>query len=191
MPLMLLEDKKVAEKPIIGYNVIEELFKETAAKRKEAITGFVDVLGTAFELSTTKTEILVNLLQANFRETGGTTLKTGTKSQRIPAYTVTYLRCRPHAKPALQDQTVLFTPDEVHHLPDGLYIGGTLVSLQKGQFSKLSIPVWNTTKRDIISPGQTRMGCLEPIKGNIPSSGETEAISECGHSLSNSSATDI
>lgn len=184
MPLVVSEDEKVAEKPIIGYNVIEELSKETSAKGKKAIPGFVDVLGTALELSTTKTEILVSLLQASYRETGGATLKTGTKSQRIPANTGMYLRCRAHAKPALQDQTVLFTPDEAHHLPDGLHVGETLVSLQKGQFSKISIPVWNTTKQDIILSGQTRMGCLEPIKATYPAQVKLkQSVSVATHSV--------
>lgn len=168
VPLVVSEDDKVAEKPIIGYNVIEEIFKETSAEGKKSIPGFVDVLRTALDLSTNKTEVHVNSLQANCRENRGAPLKTDTKSQIIPSNSVTHIRCIAHIGTSLQAQNVLFTPGGIHNLLDGLYISETLVTIQRGQFSKLTTPVWNTTKQDIVLPGRTRLGCIEPIKTAYP-----------------------
>ncbi|XP_053570833.1 uncharacterized protein LOC128660813 [Bombina bombina] len=167
VPLVVSDDCKVAEQPIIGYNVIE-VFKATCAEEKKSIPSLVDVLRTALTVSTSKAKILVKLLQARCVQSCDAKIKTGTKNQRIPANTVTSIRCDAHTGPSLQNQTVLFTPCDIHQLPGGLHVCETLVTIRRGQFSKLTIPVWNTTKHDIVLPGLTKLGCIESIKTLYP-----------------------
>ncbi|KXJ14888.1 hypothetical protein AC249_AIPGENE26963 [Exaiptasia diaphana] len=163
VPFLITEEP--LKKPILGYNVIEELtridFSFTPTDIVDSVTaGFVD--SEEEKLST-----LVNLIRAPSEEYL-CPIKSPKKGIRIPAGGTVQLSCRANTGRIHKDSPVLFEPDEMPQWSDGLEVLESVTSLKKGYVSRVAVEVHNTTVHGIVLRNRTPLGRLQLVRSVTP-----------------------
>ncbi|KAK3720025.1 hypothetical protein QZH41_005170 [Actinostola sp. cb2023] len=149
---------------IIGYNVIEELLRA-----EKVISSRNAEIGLAFSaLKQDDTETFINLIQQHTIPNELCTLKTSKRDVIIPKQQSLKITCRADTGPVAESIPVLFEPDELCHLPQGLEVPEALLTLTKGKTNIVDIEVLNTTHHDIKIRGRTVMGTLQLVQSVTP-----------------------
>lgn len=86
----------------------------------------------------------------------------------IPAGQTKEVKCSVRTGPLSANQEVLFAPEEVPKGLEGLNIRETIICLQKGNWSRVTIPVTNENNHDITLTPRTVLGQLQQVKAIYP-----------------------
>lgn len=172
------------EMPIIGYNVIEEIVKSSPANMENTL---MSALSASFDKDISpNVPQLVNFLQST-RQQELCDLRTIKKAVVIPKSSSVKVTCRANTTYVDDRTPALFEPDPARPWPSGLEISETLVTLQRGNSSRIDIDVYNNTKHDITLKGRTVLGQLQLVTSVTPLEVQLkEEISACAVTSSSS-----
>ena len=165
VPMLMTGEKRAAEEPIIGYNVIELLLKNGVEHPHEVIT---QVMNTAFSFDCKKTEMLVKIIWNSDPECSDDLVRVGRQKEVIPAGQVRNVKCAVRTGPLLSSQEALFVPDEHAPWPDGLSMSESMMTLCNGTYSRITLPVTNNTCHDVILSPHTVLGQVQLVKAVYP-----------------------
>lgn len=160
VPFLVRRD--IMQKPIIGFNAIEELIKQDSTES----SGRVALLRSSLKVGAGKAEALLNLIHTGTSETVTYPVRTGRTTVIVPSGQIHCISCL--IKTALRLKTeMLFEPDENLSLNEGLKFNCQLLSVA-GTSRKAKIYVTNTTQRYIVLPAKTFLGSIERVTHSYP-----------------------
>ena len=154
VPFLVTSEK--LDCPILGYNVIEELVSQDQNPNPTIYKSFP---GT----DKTKVDALVNFIQSSSSD-AICKVRTGRRDVVIPRDSMITVGCRATTGPVNKLTPVLFEPNELAQLPEGLEVNGTLLNVKPGKSSKVQIAVHNGTDHDILLKSRTPLGVLQAVK---------------------------
>ena len=155
------------ECPIIGYNVIESIVKESGSETTPEDTGspILDVMkGTFVETKVESVSALVDLIQTSDTSDELCVIRTPKRNFVVPAGHTVKVSCRANTGPINERTPVLFEPDVLGQWPDGLEVSEGLVYVKQGNSSQVKVTVHNHSKHDISLGSRTTLGCLQAVK---------------------------
>lgn len=154
----------MAEEPIIGFNVIEYLL-ERGIEPPHVV---IEAVRSAFSFDCRKAEVFVKVMKSGEGRLGEGTVKAQRELTAIPAGQTKAVKCSVRAGPLSDCQDVLVEPDVHFQLPEGLEFKKGVVSLQRGPWSRITIPITNNTTHDILLPPRTVLGQTQMVKTVYP-----------------------
>lgn len=86
----------------------------------------------------------------------------------IPAGHTKCVKCSVRTVPFPLKREVVFEPTESRRWPDGLIVVETIIQLQKGSWSRVTIPVTNDNSYDITLPPRMELGYVQQVKAVYP-----------------------
>ena len=86
----------------------------------------------------------------------------------IPKDSTVAVSCRANTGPVNKKTPVLFEPNELIQLPEGLEVNETLLNIKPGKTSKVQIVVYNEMNHDILLRGRTSLRVLQAVKSVTP-----------------------
>ncbi len=179
IPVLVLKDQRLS-KPIIGYNVIEQVMRQSeASEDNEVGKGRLHkIVKYAFPgMKKHKIQTFINLVTTE--NPGEYLVKTMKDPMNIPKRTVMQIQCQVKMPYMKQDTAFLFEPHVNPQCTDGLEPLETLVTLQKGSRPVVKISIQNITDHDIRLAEKTELGTTQSIKSVLPtavSHGATTAM---------------
>lgn len=102
VPVLVAYEDGVAEEPIIGFTVIEDLL-ERGIEPPHVVTGAVS---TAFSFDCKRAEVFLNVMRSGGDGLGEGTVKTGKELTTLPAGATANVRCSVRAGPLPDRQDV-------------------------------------------------------------------------------------
>ena len=154
VPFLVTSEK--LDCPILGYNVIEELVSLDQNPTPTIYESFP-------ETDKTKLDALVNFIQSSSSD-AICKVRTGRKDVIIPKSSTVVVSCRANTGPVNKKMPVLFEPNELIQLPEGLEVNETLLNIKPGKTSMVQIAVYNGTDHDISLRSRTSLGVLQAVK---------------------------
>ena len=94
-------------------------------------------------------------------------VKVGKQNIFIPRGTSKMVKTKVHTRVLGTPQPVIFSPDIEQQWDDGLEISETLLTVKQGSCSTVSVPVKNSSNRDIVLKKGTYLGSLQPVQAVI------------------------
>lgn len=165
VPVLVSSQPGVAEPPIIGYNVIEHLVMNGMEQHPDITPA---VVREAFSIDCKKADVLIHIVQSRDQNDKEGVVKVGRLKTVIPAGQTREVKCTVRTGPLSTKQDVLFEPDEIRKWPEGLNLTETVIGLQKGNWSRITIPVTNESNHDITLTPRTVLGQLQQVKAIYP-----------------------
>jgi len=165
VPVLVSNEPGVAEPPIIGYNVIEHMVMNGMEQYPEIIPA---VVGDAFSIDCKEADVLIKLVQSQDQNDKEGVVKVGRVKTVIPAGQTREVKCHVRTGPLSIKQEVLFEPEEIPTWTEGLHIPETVICLQEGNWSKVTIPVTNNSKHDQTLNPRTVLGQLQQVRAIYP-----------------------
>ncbi len=168
IPVLVLKDQELP-RPIIGYNVIEQIMRRNETSGSLDVTNACLYRTVRSAFPSIKKKIVHTFI--NLVTTEGFSeyvVRTRKEPVNIQKHTVVQIQCLvkvPHVK---QDTVLLFEPHVNSMYPDGLELFDTLLILEKGTRPIITISVQNGTDHDITLSGRTELGTLQPVKSVLP-----------------------
>ena len=160
-----LVTKENIEQPIIGFNVIELMVRNTESKEDDVLLGR---MSRSFKMSKSgDMQALISLI----RTTNSDELclvKSTKKPHIVPAGETVHLPCRANTGPIHRKTPVIFEPDKLATWPSGLAVRQSLATVKEGDATILSVTVTNNTNHDITLPGRVVLGCLHLVRSITP-----------------------
>ena len=136
VPFLLTKEN--IEQPIIGFNVIELMVRNTEGKEDNALLGR---MSRSFRMSECgDVQALISLI----RTTNSDELcqvKSSKKPHIVPAGETVRVPCRANTGPIRQMTPVIFEPDELATWPSGLAVHESLTTVKEGDATILPIAV--------------------------------------------------
>ena len=162
---MLVTDYKL-EQPIIGYNVIEEVIKSKESTTN--IDGIASLLSGSFHERSH--ENLVSLISVinSLMETTTSPVRMLKRDFIVPRGETKRLACHCDIGLVERQVPVLFEPDIIAHVPQGIEICPAIEMLKKESCNKIYIQVTNTTAHDITLKGRTVLGTVQLVRSITP-----------------------
>lgn len=111
---------------------------------------------------------MLKLLQTPDSSQSVGTVLTGKRGIRLTAEQITTTYVRAHVGAQFAGQSLLFVPDELSQLPEGLVIQEGLVTVSEGRSVFIPVSIANTSKLDTTIIPRTILGHLEEIKAVYP-----------------------
>uniref|UniRef100_A0AAQ6IVH8 Gypsy retrotransposon integrase-like protein 1 n=1 Tax=Anabas testudineus TaxID=64144 RepID=A0AAQ6IVH8_ANATE len=148
------------ERPLLGFNVLEEVVREQPERLIPIITS---LLCNAMSIPSEKAELLVNFIQTDKPCVQSGRLWTGRHDTVIPAGQVAWIKCQ---IPAIMDQShsvFLFEPDDGNVRLEELDVGEGLLEVQNKERPYVAVPVGNNTKHTLTLPRKTSIGSLHYV----------------------------
>lgn len=159
VPFLVTEER--LDQPIIGYNVIELLVKDSDNLANSTL---VQNVTSSFEnLPEEHAKQLVNLIETNDSDFL-CEVKSVKRDVIIPKNTTVSVSCRANTGSVTTAMPVLVEPDEQSRWPSGLMVQETLSTIKRGKSTILEIPVVNSTKHDITLPKRTVLGRIQLVR---------------------------
>jgi len=153
------------ERPLLGFNVLEEIIQEQPEK---LIPTLNSLLCNAMLIPPEKAELLVHFIQTNKPSVQCGPLRTGRQDTVIPAGQVTWVKCQIPPNMDLSDSVFLFEPDQNNVQLAELDVGEGLLEVQNPRKPYVAVPVGNNTKHEITLPRKTALGSLHSVGKVIP-----------------------
>ena len=148
------------ERPILGFNVLEEVVQDRPAELLPALT---TLLSDSISASVDQVELLVNFIQTDKPSTCPKLLRTGNYDTAVPAGQVAWVKCQIPSPVDQSDPLLLFEPEENNaHLTE-LEIAEGLLEMQSAKRPYVTIPVRNCTKHPVIIPRKTVLGSVQAV----------------------------
>ena len=158
------------EKPIIGYNVIEEIIcgNSNDSDEKKAVLSSIQKSFT--NISEHKASALIHLVYNSQKQNEVCDVKTTKRDFVIQKNTTVDVSCRANTGYLERHTPMIFEPSLPSTLPSGLSVTESVLTMKKGNAHILKLQVVNETNHDIMLPGRTPMGKLEMIRSVTPAS---------------------
>ena len=160
-----LVTKENIEQPIIGFNVIELMVKNTEGNEGDVL---LERMSRRFKVSKSgDLQALISLI----RTTNSDELclvKSTKKPHTVPAGETVHLPCRANTGPIHRKTPVIFEPDELATWPSGLAVHESLTTVKEGDATIFSVPVTNNTNLDITLPGRVVLWRLHLVRSVTP-----------------------
>ena len=157
--------KENIEQPIIGFNVIELMVRNTEGKEDDVL---LDRMSKSFKMNKSgEMQALISLI----RTTNSDELclvKSTKRPHIVPAGETVHLPCRANTGPIHRKTPVIFEPDELVTWPSGLAVYECLTTVKEGDATILSVTVSNNTNHDITLPGRVVLGRLHLVRSVTP-----------------------
>ena len=182
-------------RPVIGYNVIEELIQKNDDENCFPDTNLIDTLKYSFQdLSIKQVTALINFVgkKLNTPDDFGT-VKLSKRNVVIPQGKTMSVTSKVRTGPIPERMPAVFEPTIDTDVPDDLVVSESLTYPQKGTSCSITVLVQNPTNHDIAIKGRTVLGSLKaisimvPIPCNWPTSENSDNLEEIG---SNSDASE-
>lgn len=151
------------ERPLLGFNVLEEMIQERPEK---LISSLVVLLCNALCIPAEKAELIVSFIQANEPSVQCGRLRTGRQDMVIPAGQVAWVKCQVPPHMSTSDAVFLFEPDDNNVQLTELDVGEGLLEVQNPRKPYVAVPVGNNTKHAVTLPRKTALGgihCVEKV----------------------------
>ena len=158
------------ERPVIGYNVIEQLIQKNDDENCFPDTNLIDTLKYSFQdLGIKQVFALINFVgkKLNTPDDFGT-VKLSKQNVAIPQGKTIPVTCRVRAGPVPERIPVVFEPTIDTDVPDDLVVSESLTYLQKGSSCSITVLVQNPTNHDIVIKGRTILRSLKAISTMVP-----------------------
>ena len=165
VPLLVCKD--ALDLPVVGYNVIEEITKKSAALMKnDGQPPFLDILFCSLgNIERCKVEALVTIIQ-NTKSNELCNVKTTKRDIIISPGQSIKVSCHVNVGPLDGPIPVLFEPNPECPWDDGIEILETLAVISRG--SRVQVPVENTSKHTVILRRRTVLGTLQMVRSVTP-----------------------
>ncbi|XP_070410184.1 uncharacterized protein [Nothobranchius furzeri] len=160
VPILISRD--VMQKPIIGFNAIEELIKRDTTQSSESVS----LLRNSLRVGSGKAGALLNLIHTSSSETVTYPIRSGRTAIVVPSGQMHGISCSIKTDSKVQSE-MLFEPDGNLSLDEGLKFNSQLL-LVSGKTRKAKIYVTNVTKHDIVLPAKTLIGNIERVTHTFP-----------------------
>ncbi len=156
------------ERPLLGFNVIEELIQRQPEQLMQTLTA---LLAGAIDVPNEKALTLIEVIRTAEEVECGR-LKVGQRGVIIPAGQIVWVQCRITPKLAQSGSVVLFEPQEDNTHLRCLDLGEGLLEIPNKGGSCISVPIGNHTGSDVALPQGTILGTLQRIE-NIVDPGQS------------------
>ncbi|KAI3369399.1 hypothetical protein L3Q82_007472 [Scortum barcoo] len=153
----------VLERPLLGFNVLEEMIKEQPEK---LITTLTNLICNAMSIPEEKAEVLVHFIQTDRSSALCSRLRTGKQDTVIPAGQVAWIKCQVPPNMNSSDAVFMFEPDDTNVQLTELDVGEGLLEMQNPRNPYVAVPVGNNTKHAIPLPRKTVLSsihCVEKV----------------------------
>lgn len=137
VPILVSSDPNVAEQPIIGYNVIEEVIGE----------GTIQKVGRAFSVTFKTAQAMLKLIQSSDSEGDVGIVHTGKRTINLAAEQVTTVYVKANTGAQFKGQDLLLVPSEEPTLPEGVTIEEGLITVPNDRSGYVPIPIANTNRQ--------------------------------------------
>lgn len=164
VPVLVAREDGVAEEPFIGFNVIEYLL-ERGVEPPCVVT---EAVSTAFSFECKEAEVFLKVMKSGNDGLGDGTVKMGRELMSIPAGQTRVIKCSVRVDPLPEHQDVLFEPSPHPQLPEGLEVQESVVHLQQGTWSRITLPITNITAHGILLPPRTVLGQTQRVRTIYP-----------------------
>ncbi|KAJ7992476.1 hypothetical protein DPEC_G00279080 [Dallia pectoralis] len=154
------------ERPLLGFNVLEEMIQEQPEK---LISTLVVLLCKALCIPAEKAELMVNFIQTSKPLVECGRLRTGRQDILIPAGQVAWVKCQVPPHMSTSDPVVLFEPEDNNVQLTELDVGEGLLEFQNPRKPYVAVPVGNNTKHAITLPRKTALGSIHCVDKVIAS----------------------
>ena len=135
------------DQPIIGYNVIEETVECNNAPDEQNL---LSLLSASFPgTSSSNLNALVNFVQTKSVDEN-CIVKNGKRNINVPNGYAVKVPCRVNTGLIDEKTPVMFEPDVESGFPPGLEVHESLLTLKKGNFSRIDLQIVNKSNHDII-----------------------------------------
>ena len=153
------------DRPLIGFNVIEQLIlgPESGA---DLIPTLVALLRGAMNLQDDKASAIVSFVQTKHtseEKVSRSVLRVGQYDVVIPAGQVRHVKCRVPSPFDTSHPVVLFEPTENNPQLQQLDVGDSLVAISQAKVPYVRVPIGNHTKHEVTLPCRTVLGSIEPV----------------------------
>ncbi len=162
VPMLVSTDRNVAEKPIVGFNVIEEVVGKWGGRQSKPQN--IQKISRMFSVSVRTAKSVLKLLQTSDPSQGVGTVLTGKRGIHLAAERITTSSIRAHVGAQFAGHSLLFIPKETSQLPEGLVIQEGLVTVSERRSVYIPVSIANTNKHDVTLIPRTILGHLEEIK---------------------------
>lgn len=112
--------------------------------------------------------MLIHIVQSSDQNDKEGVVKVGKIKTVISAGQTKEVKCSVRTGPLSTKQEVLYEPEEVPKWPEGLNIAEAVICLQKGNWSRVTIPVTNESNHVITITPRTVLGQLQQVKAIYP-----------------------
>lgn len=162
VPMLVSGDSKVAEQPIIGFNVIEELLSrwDKGMRKSDAI----QKVSRLFSVEVKSARSVLKIMHPTNASLNVGTVQVGKRGIRLAAEQVTTIFASAHAGARFTGDSMLFNPCELPELPEGLVIQKGLVKLNRDRSAYVPVPIANTNKYDVTLTPRFVLGHLQEVK---------------------------
>lgn len=149
------------ERPLLGFNVLEEMIQGQPEKLIPALT---ILLCNAMLIPAEKAELLVGFIQADKPSVQCGRLRTGRQDTVIQAGQVIWVKCQVPPNMNSSDTVFLFEPDDNNVQLIELDVGEGLLEVQNPRKPYVAVPVGNNTKHAITLPRKTALGNIHSVE---------------------------
>ena len=151
------------DRPLVGFNVIQELIKSNESRPK-LMSILSNLLSGAMEIDDASAGAIVNFIRTqNSPEESHAAVKVGFKEVTICAGHVVHIKCRVPDNINPSEPLVLFEPNLDSAQLETLSIGAGLMEIHQSDRCFIKVPVSNHSKHDVTLPSLTVLGSIEPI----------------------------
>ncbi|XP_061153460.1 uncharacterized protein LOC133167007 isoform X1 [Syngnathus typhle] len=165
VPVLVSSDHNVAQSPIIGFNVIEEVINEHVKQGSTESECTANIVSDAMDMVSAKT--VIQLLHTHHVVNEEIQVKTGRSKIVLGPNGTTTVRCRTHIQ-VDDDIAMLFCPESNQSLPEGLFIQEVLFKAKRGNSTTVPVPITNTSSHNITLYPRINLGHVEGVKDVYP-----------------------
>lgn len=170
VPMLVTSDHNVAENPIIGFNVIEELINRWEKQRPKFNS--VQVISQSFSVSAKTARSMISLMQTADATKDIGTVQAGKKNIHLTAEHITTIYARAHVGKQFWGQNLLFVPCMSVQIPEGLVIQEGLVNVMGEKTVYVPVSIANTNTHPVTLGPRLILGHLQMIKTAYPVTAE-------------------
>ncbi len=171
-----LVGKMALERPLLGFNIIEQLVKGQTSGVSVLAT-ITTLLKGAMEIGDDQAEVIVNFIQRQKPSCDTETIvKVGYQDVVIPSGQLAHIKCSIPVDFDLSEPTILFESNVDNPQFEQLDVGDGLLEVCGRQRLFISIPIGNHTSHDITLPRRTTIGSIQPIKKIVETDHITESV---------------
>ncbi|GAA6100332.1 uncharacterized protein LOC120720578 [Tachysurus ichikawai] len=127
-----------------------------------------EVVREAFSFNCRRSVALIQMMQNGDQAEKEGIVKVGRINIIVAAGQTTTVSCNVRTGQLAAKQEVLFEPEDIPQWPEGLNVARMVVSLQKGNLTKVQIPVTNSSNRDITLTPRTVLGRVQQVRAIYP-----------------------
>ena len=153
------------DQPIIGYNVIEEMVKNNNAPDEQNL---LLLLSASFPgTSSSNLNAFVIFIQTKYVDEI-CVVKNGKRNTNVPSDHTVKVPCGVNTGLIDEKTPVMFEPDVGSGFHPGLEVHESLLTLEKGNCSRINLQIVNKSNHDIILRNKSLLGSLHQIRSVTP-----------------------